>query len=272
MSESNQSKFEDAREFGKEVFALAKKYRWLFETLKFTASLIVGVLGGAAAVSAYLQAKVDKTIEDRFKPYEMITIALNLNRSDRPQDAAPILRDLAKQNAHHNFSDEMQEMIYDGMLYSISNIEDPKLYEPQFLEICKQMPSRIPLDGLRNNLFGWFLLRSGQKEKAKPYFNDAITWYKAHGKYVDTVNPQRGLFIVKIVEGNFVEARAIGKDMAERDPLSYDGQALTSWMRTWPRDRWFRTIGINNNVDLKLLIDEFLADLDVQQKKTTDVK
>lgn len=253
--------------FISDIYNLTVKY----PALNFLFTLATGAAAGAAVSYNYIDEKVNSAADKRLLPYMSLFSGMNLNQSEDFEQALEEFEKLITSKQIDTLSPNSQALTYDALLHSIANSDEIASHKVLLNKTMSWLSQNVEQTGWRQHEMGWSLMRTGELDKAKEHFSDAINLFRAERDYASSGDSFRGLLVIALIENKPDKAFAIAQDLKELLPAVYRNNSdLAAEIRENRKRKYFDVINALHEETLQSSIPKYIKMLENQAPKRSE--
>lgn len=225
-------------------------------------SLILGIGSGALSTYFFFDSKVTEAAKKRLNPYEQLFTGLGLNQGEEYAEAARTFQKLIQSKEFENLPDSSKNLAFDGMILAIADSESIEEFKGSIKKYKDRMIATGEETPWRLHHLAWALMRDGNLNEAKGYFEKSADAYKSKREYSASADPIRGLLLIALFKGNIDEAIELSQEIKQVRPSAYrNNQDLIAEIQEFKNSRYFDTFSARSDGRLDLTIGKYITRL-----------
>lgn len=204
---------------------------------------ILGLAGAVITAFLWLGARVDKTVTARIEPYEHFLLGLGAEHDEEYDRAVPEFDKAFDALSKRGDSQEQLVPIIDYYLYAIVNSRHPADYSSRFNKVKKVIDDHaISPDAFCFHQLGWYYLRTGELESARPLFARAKDKYAEEQRERASADTYWALALIDLADGKVDDAVGKAREAALKNPVKYDLRQMARDQGAMKLDPWYQVL------------------------------
>jgi tetratricopeptide (TPR) repeat protein len=204
---------------------------------------ILGLAGAVVTAYFWLGARVDKAVTARIEPYEHLLLGMGAEHDEEYDRAVQEFEKAFDALSKRGDSQEQLVPVIDYYLYAIVNSRHPADYSNKFNKVKRLIDEHaVSPDAFCFHQLGWYYLRTGELENARPLFARAKDKYAEEQRQRASADTYWALALIDLADGKVDEAVGKAREAALKNPVKYDLKQMARDQGAMKIDPWYQVL------------------------------
>lgn len=214
-----------------------------WETWGGRALKIISIVTALFGIYVWLGARIDSTVKTRIEPYEHFLLGLGAVHDEEYDRAVPELDKAFDALQERGDAKEQLVPLIDYYLYAVVNSKHPADYSSRFNKVKKVIDEHaISPDAFCFHQLGWYYLRTGELEQARPQFLRAKDKYAEEDRPRAAADTYWALALIELADGKTEAAVENAREASRKNPVKYDLKQLVQDQGAMREDNWYQVL------------------------------